>query len=113
MGMSAPPPACSETRPLILALNMEPSARIGSTGDYEVKGTIRYSCSGVSVEAHVLSADGRVLRWSPGPSENQPANISLRFAASQKGTTVTYEVGVFDAMGRESWPPLRQSASLE
>lgn len=109
---STPPASCSESRPLVLALNMQPSAKIGSTGDYDVKGTIQYSCSGVTVEAHVLSPDGRV-RWAPGPSENQPVNISLRFAASQQGTIVPYEVGVFDALGNESWPPLRQSVSLE
>ena len=77
-----------------------------------MKGTIRYSCSGVSVQAHVFSPDGYV-RWAPTPKANEPAPLSLRFAASQKGTIVEYEVSVFDAAGNQSWPPLRQSVSLE
>jgi hypothetical protein len=109
---STPPSSCSESRPQVLALDMQPSAGIGSEGDYEVKGTIRYSCSGVTVQAHVLSPDGYV-RWAPAPSATEPAALSLRFAGSQKGQTVQYEVSVLDSLGNESYPPLRQSVSLE
>ncbi len=91
---------------------MAPSAQISSAGDYEIKGTIRYSCSGVTVQAHVFSPDGYV-RWAPSPSTSANAPLSLRFAGSQKGQTVQYEISVLDAAGSESWPPLRQSATLE
>ena len=103
-------PSCAESRPQILGLDMAPSAQISSAGDYEIKGTIRYSCSGVTVQAHVLSPDGYV-RWAPSASANAP--LSLRFAGSRKGQTVQYEISVLDASGNESSPPLRQSAALE
>jgi hypothetical protein len=109
---SAPGSACTESRPQILALDMQPSATVGSQGDYEISGTIRYSCSGVTVQAHVYDPDGYV-RWAPSPAGGAPATLSLRFAASQKGQTVQYEVSVFDALGNQSWPPLRQSVTLE
>ena len=107
---SAPP--CAESRPQLLGLDMNPSAQISSAGDYEIKGTIRYSCSGVTVQAHVLSPDGYV-RWAPSPSASANAPLSLRLAGSLKGQTVQYEISVFDASGNESWPRLRQSAALE
>jgi hypothetical protein len=106
-------PSCDETRPQILGLDMAPSAQISSEGDYDITGTIRYSCSGVSVQAHVFSPDG-VVRWAPSPNATgAPATLSLRFAGSQKGQTVQYEITVLDADGNESYPPLRQSAALE
>ena len=112
---SSSPPAfssCTEGTPQILALDMQPSASLSSAGDYEITGTIRYSCSGVTVQAHVFTPEAFV-RWAPAGPAGDPATLSLRFAASQKGQTVTYEVVVLDAKGTESWPPLRQSVALE
>lgn len=112
-GQAAPPPsACSEGRPQILALDMSPSGVVGTSGDYEVTGTIRYSCSVVSVQAHVLSNDANV-RWAPDADRSDGQTLSLRLPGSLKGQTVQYEVSVFDSLGNQSWPPLRQSASLE
>lgn len=91
---------------------MQPSASLNSAGDYEITGTIRYSCSGVSVQAHVFTPEGFV-RWAPSERPGDPATLSLRFAASEKGQTITYEVIVLDAKGSQSWPPLRQSVTLE
>lgn len=98
----APAPPCAASRPQILGLDMAPSAQISSAGDYEIVGTIRYSCSGVSVQAHVLSPDGYV-RWAPEPSSTpgEPARLSLRFAGSQKGQTVQYEISVLQSAALE------------
>jgi hypothetical protein len=104
--------SCTEGSPQILALDMQPSASLNSVGDYEITGTIRYSCSGVSVQAHVFTPAGFV-RWAPSERPGDPATLSLRFAASEKGQTITYEVTVLDAKGAQSWPPLRQSVALE
>ena len=109
---NAPSSACTESEPQILALDMQPSATLASAGDYEISGTIRYTCSGVTVQAHVLDPDGYV-RWAATPGSAAPMNLSLRFAASQKGQVVQYEVSVFDSRGNQSWPPLRQSVTLE
>jgi hypothetical protein len=109
---SAPSSACTESSPQILALDMQPSATVGTEGDYEISGTIRYTCSGVIVQAHVYNPDGYV-RWAATPGSTAPMNLSLRFAASQKGQVIQYEVSVYDARGSESWPPLRQSVTLE
>lgn len=106
------PSSCAESRPQIFALDMSPSGVVGTSGDYEVAGTIRYSCSVVSVQAHVLSNDANV-RWAPDPSGKESQNLSLRFAGSLKGHTVQYEVSVFDAQGNQSSPSLRESVSLE
>jgi hypothetical protein len=104
--------SCTEGTPQILALDMQPSASLNSAGDYEISGTIRYSCSGVSVQAHVLTPEAFV-RWAPSERPGDPATISLRFAASEKGHTITYEVTVLDAKGTPSSPPLRQAVALE
>jgi hypothetical protein len=104
--------SCTEGSPQILALDMQPSASLNSAGDYEITGTIRYSCSGVSVQAHVLTPEGFV-RWAPSERPGDPATLSLRFAASEKGQSITYEVTVLDAKGAQSSPPLRQSVALE
>jgi hypothetical protein len=105
-------PACSESRPQILALDMQPSATVGAAGDYEITGTIRSSCSAVTIEAHVLEPDGYV-RWAASSGASAETKLSLRFAASQKGDVVQYEISTYDARGNESWPPLRQSVTLE
>ncbi len=91
---------------------MQPSASVGAAGDYEISGTIRSSCSAVTVEAHVFNPDGYV-RWATSPSASAETKLSLRFAASQKGDVVQYEISTYDARGNESWPPLRQSVTLE
>ena len=91
---------------------MSPSGVVGTSGDYEVTGTIRYSCNVVSVQAHVLSNDAN-FRWAPDGNARDGQTVSLRLPASLKGQTVEYEMSVFDALGNQSWPPLRQSASLE
>jgi hypothetical protein len=64
------------------------------------------------VEAHVFNPDGYV-RWAVSPGGTSETKLSLRFAASQKGDVVQYEVSTYDALGTESWPPLRQSVTLE
>jgi hypothetical protein len=109
---SSSAPSCGESRPEILALDMNPSATIGPAGDYELEGTIVVSCSAVFIDAHVLSPEGHV-RFTAAPGNKASMSISLRFAASQKGTTPSYEISVFDTRGNQSWPPLRQSVSLE
>jgi len=91
---------------------MPPSATLGASGDYELTGTLRASCSAVVVEAHTLLSPERTFRFAP-PEPSGNAQVTLRFAASDKGKVIPYSVTVYAANGNESSPPLDESVSLE
>jgi hypothetical protein len=109
---SAFSPGCSEKSPRILALDMHPSATLAATGEYVLTGTLRASCSAVSIDARSEYSSTSDFRWAATPGADGAVPITMRFAASKKGSSLAYDFTVRDASNAAS-SSLRQTFSLE
>jgi hypothetical protein len=80
---------------------MPPSATAGSTGDYEVRGRIRYL--GCDVITRAVKDAGGESRSAPEPADADGYEaLTIRFAGSDRGNDAWFQVTVIDAQGRES-----------